>query len=104
MDFKRITSALLGFPLVVAILVIGNKYIVDFLLALVAVLSMHEYFNAVSKKSNPVKWAGYLSCLSIALIHIIPSNQINTVVTLSVPTILLILFIQVIATDMKTNF
>lgn len=104
MVLKRITSALLGFPLVLAILVIGNKYIADFLFALVAILAMHEYFNAISKKSNPVKWLGYLSCLSIVLIHIIPSTQINTVVTLAVPTILLLLFIQVIATDMKTNF
>ncbi len=104
MDFKRIISALLGFPLVVVILIIGNKYIVDFLLGIIALLSMHEYFNAVSKKSNPVKWVGYLSCLSIALIHIIPSEHINSVVTLAVPTILLILYAQIIATDMKTNF
>lgn len=104
MDFKRITSSLLGFPLVVLIFVIGNKYIVDFLLALVAALAMHEYFNAISRKSNPVQWVGYLSCVSIALLHIIPSEYINTIVTLAVPTILLILFIQIIATDMKTNF
>lgn len=104
MDFKRITSSLLGFPLVVLIFVIGNKYIVDFLLALVAALAMHEYFNAISRKSNPVQWVGYLSCVSIALLHIIPSEHINTIVTLAVPTILLILFIQIIITDMKTNF
>lgn len=104
MDFRRITSSLLGFPLVVLIFVIGNKYIVDFLLALVAALAMHEYFNAISRKSNPVQWVGYLSCVSIALLHIIPSEHINTIVTLAVPTILLILFIQIIITDMKTNF
>ena len=32
MDIKRITSALLGFPLVVIILTFGNKYIVDIFL------------------------------------------------------------------------
>ena len=104
MDIKRITSGLLGFPLVLIILLIGNKYIVDIALAIIALLSMNEYFNAVQKVSNPVRWVGYLSCLSIAVIHLVPSEQLNMVVTLSVPTILLILFAQVIATEMRTTF
>ena len=60
MDIKRVTSALLGFPLVVIILTLGNKYVVDIFLALVAMLGMQEYFNAVSKESKPVRWIGYL--------------------------------------------
>ena len=104
MDIKRITSGLLGFPLVLIILLIGNKYIVDIALAIIALLAMNEYFNAVQKVSNPVRWVGYLSCFSIAIIHLVPVESLNMVVTLSVPTILLILFAQVIATDMKTSF
>ena len=104
MDIKRITSGLLGFPLVLIILLIGNKYIVDIALAIIALLAMNEYFNAVQKVSNPVRWLGYLSCFSIAIIHFVPKELLNMVVTLSVPTILLILFAQVIATDMKTSF
>ena len=104
MDAKRVTSALLGFPLVLVILLIGNKYIVDVLLAIIAILSIDEYFNAISKVAKPVRWVGYLSCLSITLIHIIKPEELNMVVTLSVPTILMILFAQVIATDMKTSF
>lgn len=104
MDIKRITSGLLGFPLVLIILLIGNKYIVDIALAIIALLAMNEYFNAVQKVSNPVRWLGYLSCFSIAIIHLVPKESLNMVVTLSVPTILLILFAQVIATDMKTSF
>ena len=104
MDIKRITSGLLGFPLVLIILLIGNKYIVDIALAIIALLAMNEYFNAVQKVSNPVRWVGYLSCFSIAIIHLVPIESLNMVVTLSVPTILLLLFAQVIATDMKTSF
>ena len=47
MDIKRITSALIGFPLVVIILVFGNKYIVDIACAIIAAMSLHEYFNAL---------------------------------------------------------
>ena len=104
MDIKRITSGLLGFPLVLIILLIGNKYIVDIALAIIALLAMNEYFNAVQKVSNPVRWVGYLSCFSIAIIHIVPEELLKMVVTLAVPTILLILFAQVIATEMKTTF
>ena len=104
MDIKRITSALLGFPLVVIVLLIGNKYIVDILLTLVAFMSMDEYFNAISKVSNPVRWIGYLSCLSIACVHIIPAQYVTITAILSVPTILVILFAQVMATEMKTSF
>ena len=104
MDVKRITSGLLGFPLVVIIFLIGNKYIVDVLLTIVAILAIDEYFKAVSKICKPIKWVGYLSCLSISLIHVIPPENLNIVITLSIPTILLILFSTIIATDMKTNF
>ena len=41
MDIKRITSALLGLPLVVIILVFGNKYVVDIAFAIVAAMSLH---------------------------------------------------------------
>lgn len=104
MNIKRVTSALLGFPIVLIILLIRNKYIVDIALSIIAILSLHEYFNAISKEAKPVRWIGYLSCLSIAIIHIIPSEYLQIVVTLAVPILLLILFAQVIATQMKTNF
>ena len=61
MDIKRITSGLLGFPLVLIILLIGDKVFVDIALAIIALLAMNEYLNAISKVSKPVKWLGYLS-------------------------------------------
>ena len=104
MDIKRITSGLLGFPLVLLILLIGEKIIVDVALSIIALLAMNEYFNAVAKVSKPVRWLGYLSCLSVAVIHLVPEEYLRIIVTLSVPTILIILFAQVIATEMKTSF
>ncbi len=104
MDIKRITSGLLGFPLVVIIFLVGNKYIVDFLLSIVAILAIDEYFNAISKVCKPIRWVGYLSCFSICFVHLIPQTSLNVVVTLSVPTIMMILFASVIATDMRITF
>lgn len=108
MDIKRISSALLGFPLVVIMLTVGNKYVVDIFLALIALIAMQEYFNAVSKKCNPVRWIGYLSCISVALVHVLseklPESIMNNIIMITIPTIVLILFAQVIITNMKTNF
>ena len=80
MDLKRLTSALLGLPMVILILILGNKYITDIMFALVAGLSLHEYFNAVSKISNPVRILGYISCLIIAIIPFIPLNLIPNII------------------------
>ena len=103
-DIKRIVSALIGFPLVAIIMVLGNKYIVDVAMAIIAGIAIHEYLNAVSKKAKPVRWLAYLSCVSIAFIHIVPAKFIPTIGFIVIPTILLILFIQIILTNMKTTF
>lgn len=104
MDIKRLTSGLLGFPLVLIIFLIGNKFVVDIAMAIIAILAMNEYFNAISKVAKPVKWLGYLSCASIATIHLIPETHIEIIYSLAIPILLLVLFLQVIITEMKTNF
>ena len=108
MDFKRIASALIGFPGVVAILVFANNYIVDFVISIVAIIAMHEFYNAVAKESKPIRWIGYLACISITFIHIIPLaitiEYIELIKVLIIPAIILILFLHVILSNMKTNF
>ena len=103
MDIKRITSALLGLPLVVLILVFGNKYVVDIAFAIVAAMSLHEYFNAFKEKANPVIWIGYVASALIAFIHIIPLEHAITIVSVLIPLAIAVLFLQVILTNMKTN-
>lgn len=104
MDIKRIISGLLGFPLVLIILILGNNIVVDIALTVIALLAMNEYFNAVSKVAKPVKWLGYLSCLSIVAVHFIPNEYLGICATLAIPIVLAILFVQVIITEMKTDF
>ena len=103
-NLKRLSSALIGFPLVVLIFIIGNKYLISAGLAIIAILSMHEYLQAVSKKSNPIKWISYLSCAFISLISFVPQEQYGNVIFAAIPILLIVLFLQVIVTGMKTNF
>ena len=107
-DVKRITSALLGFPLVVIILTFGNRYVVDIFLAIIACISMQEYMNAISKDAKPIRWLGYISCIFIAFIHIIPQYIpepiLNNIIILAIPILLLVLFTTIVATNMRINF
>ena len=103
-NLTRISSALIGFPLVVLIMIIGNIHVISVSMAIIALLSMSEYLNAVSKKANPVKWVSYLSCGLISLLGLLPAGLYANVILIAIPTILLLLFLQVIVTEMKTNF
>lgn len=103
MDIKRWISALVGMPLVVIILVLGNTYVVDITFAIVAGISLHEYFNAFKEKANPVIWVGYVASFLIALIHVIPVQHATTCVCVLIPTGITVLFLQVILSNMKTN-
>ena len=103
MDIKRWISALVGMPLVGIILVLGNTYVVDITFAIVAGMSVHEYFNAFKEKANPVIWMGYVSSFLIALIHIIPLEHAITIVSVLIPVGITLLFLQVILSNMKTT-
>lgn len=102
MDIKRILSAMLGLPVVVIVLAFGNKYFIDVVFAIVALITMYEYFNAIKEKTNPVKWIGYFSTILIAFIHVIPNFDISYMGIL-LPSIVALLFIQSLFSEMKYN-
>lgn len=103
MNIKRITTVLIGFPLVAIVLTLGDKYIVDIAFSIIAMLSLSEFYNAFKEKANPVKWVGYLFAIVIAFIHIIPGDVVKEYLQLMMPSIVAVLFLIVIVTDMKVN-
>ena len=102
MDLKRLSSALLGLPMVIIVLLLGNKYVIDVALSIVAIISLHEYYNAFSKY-KPIKWIGYLSAILICFIHLVHSEQLFNYIALSIPFIVVALFIQLVIKDLKIN-
>ena len=93
-DFKRLGTALIGFPLVAAIMILGNKYVISVGFAIIAMIAMNEYLLAVSKKSKPVSWVAYLACALISLMGMIPQPMYSSVMLGAIFTILL--FVNVI--------
>lgn len=103
MKLKRILSGIIGLPIVALILICGNIYVIDVFFALVAIITIHEYFDSFKGKYKPVKWVGYLSCILIAFIHIFPKEYLLYTVAIYTSSIITILFIQVVLTGMKTS-
>lgn len=105
MNMKRVLTTVIGLPIIIAILILGNKYLIDFIVAFVGVIAMYEYSKACKQKDiKVIPWISYLSVFSIAFIHIVSIETLNFVVTLGVPIILVILFLHAIVTNMKISF
>lgn len=104
MDFKRITSGFIVAVSVAIMILIPNKYIIGILLAIISLVAMNEYLKAISKVCKPIKWIAYLSCLCVAIVNFISSQNLSIFIMMFVPVVILISFAQVIATDMKTSF
>lgn len=103
-NFKRVITSLVGFPIVMLVFIKGNKYIIDSIMAIVAIIAMREYIKCASHKTKIISWISYLSVASIALIHIIPKELIFICLAISLPILILILFLHIIISNMKISF
>lgn len=103
MKIKRILSGIVLFPLVAILLIFGNKYLVDVFVGIVSIMCIHEFYKAFREKAKPVAWLGYLVSVLICFVHLLPEAYILPLITLTVLISLLILFVQVVFSNMKTN-
>lgn len=105
MDIKRVLTTVIGLPLVVAVILMANKYVIDVILTIVALIAMHEYVKCCSSKdAKIIKWISYVSTFIIAVAHVIEMNVLMKILLMSVPFLLMILFLHVIVTDQKITY
>ena len=102
---KILPIIIIGLPIVALILIFGNKYLVDVCISVIAIMTLYEYFNSFKeeKENNALRWIGYLAALVIAFIHVIPQQYVLHTILGIIPVSILILFSQIILTDMKYN-
>lgn len=103
MNITRLTSALLGMPLVILILVFGNVYVVDIAFAIIAAIALHEFLKCFEGKAKPIIWIGYFASAFISIMHIIPSVSMMNFVGMFLFLMILLLFIEVFRSNMKIN-
>lgn len=103
MNFKRIISGLIGFPMVVLLFLFGNVYVVDVIVSILAIISVYEYAKSfkTSQKAKPISWICYAACLIIAVLHIIPNEYLIYVIAIFVPLVIIALFLHIIITNLK---
>ncbi len=66
MNLNRILTTVIGLPIVIIVFIFGNIYLIDFLFAIIAAMSLHEYFDSFKGKANPVYWLRIFSmCFNI---------------------------------------
>ena len=58
MDIKRVLTTVLGLPAVIAILIFGNTIVIDIFFAIIAIISIKEFYDAFErgKTARPIKW------------------------------------------------
>ena len=105
MSFKRLLTGIIGFPIVLAVLVLGNKYTIDILMAVVSIFAIYEYTKCAKKKNiNVISWLGYLASVLIAVLHLLPKELILVIIAALFPLMIFVLFLHVIITEMKVSF
>ena len=105
MNVKRLLTGLIGFPIVLAVLVFANKYIIDFVISIVAGICIYEYSKCAKNKNiKVISWLGYVSCIPIAILHLLPADYTMLIVGVGYPLLIFVLFLHVIFTDMKITF
>lgn len=100
MKLKRIASAIILLVILFTILIFGNTIAVNLMVSTVAILAVNEYFNNFKQKKNVDRWIGNILAISIAFIEWIPLN----ILIIAFPVVIILLFIKVVFTQMKTNF
>lgn len=101
---KRILSSAVLLPIVLIVFILGNKYVVDVFMGIVALRCIYELFHAFEQKGHhPVKWVGYLAAIAIMFIHVIPQKYSLITVAAILPVSILLLFILVLTKKTNTN-
>lgn len=101
---KRILSSAVLLPIVLIVFILGNKYVVDVFMGIVALRCTYELFHAFEQKGHhPVKWVGYLAAIAIMFIHVIPQKYSLITVAAILPVSILLLFILVLTKKTNTN-
>lgn len=105
MNLKRIISALIGIPIAAIVFIFANKYVMDTIVAIIAIIAMYEYMKCfkISKKAKPIAWISYAACLIIPFLHVIPREYIMYVISLSIPIVILVLFLHIVISNLKTT-
>ena len=102
MNLKRVISSIVGMPIVMIFLILGNIYVVDGVVTVLAIISMYEYIKCFksTKKASPISWIAFASCALIPCIHIVPNGYLGFLIGIAIPLVIFILFLHIITSNL----
>lgn len=100
MRIKRFLSGVVLLGVLAIILIFGNTTIVNIAISTVAIIAINEYFNCFAEKNNIDRWIGNILAILLAFINMLTPKAIILVFLISI----VLLFLKVIFTKMKTNY
>ena len=85
MNLKRILTTVIGLPIVIIVLLLGNEYVIGGIALAASIICMYEYFNAVKKVCKPIQWVGYLSNILIIGVSVFSLEIIHSILIYYIP-------------------
>ena len=104
MSLSRALTTLIGLPLVALVLIKGNNLIISILIMLATFRCLYEYKSCSKGKYNIISWVGYIVAIYLAFMSYIPVEITEKINIIGIPSIIMILFMHSIFTDMKITF
>ena len=103
---KRTITGLIALPILAVILIFANTIIMDIFTAIIACISMYEYFHCFksTKKANPSQYLGYIMCILIAFTHFVDDRLLKSILIAVIPISLVILFAELVLSKGKKTF
>ena len=103
---KRTITGVVALPVIAAILIFSNTLIMDIFTAIIACISMYEYFHCFksSKRANPSQYLGFIFCILIAFIHFVDNRLLTSIIIAIIPSSLVILFAELVLSKGKKTF
>ena len=84
---KRTITGVVALPLLAVILIFSNTIIMDIFTAIIAIISMYEYFHCfkMASKANPSQYLGYIYCILIAFTHFVDDRLLKNLLIAIIP-------------------
>ena len=102
---KRTITGVIALPILAVILIFANTIVMDIFTAIIACISMYEYFHCFKStdKGNPSQYLVYIWCILIAFTHFVDDRLLTNILVAVIPISLVILFAElVLAKGKKT--
>ena len=100
---KRTITGVITLPVLAIILIFSNTIIMDIFTAIIACISMYEYFHCFksTNKANPSQYLVCIYCILIAFTHFVDERLLTSIIIAIIPVSLVVLFAELVLSKGK---